>query len=108
ACRVVARLVRFRFRELGGVFLVVLAMIVGATFASALAWTGVGLIAFVPLVGLAVFPLQIVALLLRGLVFEYIGLSALGAYVTLYSGHAARRAQAVKTSPMRSPVGHPA
>ena len=54
---------RAEVRELGGVFLVVLAMVVGATFASALAWSGVGLIAFVPLVGLAVFPLQIAALL---------------------------------------------
>jgi hypothetical protein len=43
------------------------------------------LIAFVPLVGLAVFPLQIAALLLRGLVFEYLGLTALGAYLTLYT-----------------------
>jgi hypothetical protein len=31
-----------------------------------------------------VFPLQIAALLLRGLVFEYLGLTALGAYLTLY------------------------
>ena len=84
AFRAVARFVRATGRELGGVFAVVLAMVVGATLASALAWSGVGLVAFVPLVGLAVFPLQIVALLLRGLVFEYIGLTALGAYLTLY------------------------
>jgi hypothetical protein len=45
------------------------------------------LIAFVPLVGLAVFPLQIAALLLRGFVFEYLGLTALGAYITLYTRH---------------------
>ena len=37
-----------------------------------------------PLVGLAVFPLQLAALLVRGLVFEYIGLTAMGAYVSLY------------------------
>ncbi len=36
---------------------------------------------------LAVLPLQIVALLLRGLVFEYLGLTALGAYLTLYQGY---------------------
>ncbi len=53
------------------------------------------MIAFVPLVGLAVFPLQIAALLLRGLVFEYLGLTALGAYVTLYQGHIARSPKAV-------------
>ena len=87
AGRIIARLIRTKFRDLGGVFLIVLVMIVGATFASALAWSGVGLVAFVPLVGLAVFPLQILALLLRGLVFEYIGLTALGAYLTVYRRH---------------------
>jgi hypothetical protein len=82
--RVIARFARARFRPLGIVFLIVLTMVVGATFVSALAWSGVGLIAFVPLVGLAVFPLQMAALLLRGLLFEYIGLTAIGAYLTLY------------------------
>jgi len=87
ACRAIARFIRAEFRELSGVFLVVLALVVGATFASALAWSGVGLIAFVPLVGLAVFPLQVAALVLRGLAFEYLGLTALGAYLTLYQGY---------------------
>jgi hypothetical protein len=87
AARRVARFIHDEFRELGGVALVVFGMVVAATFASALAWSGVGLIAFVPLVGLAVFPLQIAALILRGLVFEYIGLTAMGAYVTLYRRH---------------------
>ncbi len=90
AVRRVARFVRAEFRGLGQVFLVVFAVVVAATLASALAWSGVGLIAFVPLVGLAVFPLQLAALLLRGLVFEYIGLTSMGAYVTLYRRHAAR------------------
>ena len=53
---------RSEFRELAGVFFVVLGLVVAATLASALAWSGVGLIAFVPLVGLAVFPLQLAAL----------------------------------------------
>jgi hypothetical protein len=87
ATRVVARFARAEARSLGGIFVIVLGMVVGATFASALAWSGVGLIAFVPLVGLAVFPLQIAAWLIRGLVFEYIGLTALGAYLTLYRDH---------------------
>ena len=52
-------------------FVVVVVLVIAATLASALAWSGVGLIAFVPLVGLAVFPLQLAALLVRGLVFEY-------------------------------------
>jgi hypothetical protein len=87
ALRDVVRFVRANLRALGSVFLVVLAVVVAATFASALAWSGVALIAFIPLVGLVVFPLQLVAWLVRGLVFEYIGLTALGAYIALYSRH---------------------
>ena len=49
----------------------------------------------VPLVGLAVFPLQLAALMLRGLAFEYLGLTTLGAYLTLYQGYASRRGEAV-------------
>jgi hypothetical protein len=108
AYRAVARFVYAEFRELAGVFAVVLALVIAATLASALAWSGVGLIAFVPLVGLAVFPLQIAALLVRGLVFEYLGLTALGAYVTLYAGHASRRRDAVGTSDLTSPLERPA
>jgi hypothetical protein len=89
ACSAVARFVRSEFRELAGIFGVILALLVGATLASALAWSGVGLVAFVPLVGLAVFPLQIAALIVRGLMFEYIGLTALASYVALYQRHVA-------------------
>lgn len=90
AFRLVVHVARAEIRDLAGIFLVVLAMVMAALLVSALAWSGVGLIAFVPLVGLAVFPLQIVALLVRGLVFEYIGLTALGAYVTLFRRHTAQ------------------
>jgi hypothetical protein len=95
AARAVARFIRAEFRELGAVFLVVFALVVAAMLASALAWSGVGLIAFVPLVGLAVFPLQLAALVVRGLVFQYLGLTALGAYVTLYARHTRARASKV-------------
>jgi len=108
ACRAVSRFIRAEFRELAGVFLVVLGLVIAATFASALAWSGVGLIAFVPLVGLAVFPLQLAALLLRGLVFEYLGLTALGAYVTLYCGYLARRPAPSGARLSSSPMEHPA
>ncbi len=84
AFQAVGRFVRAEFSALARMFLIVLALVVGATLVSALAWSGVGLIAFVPLVGLAVFPLQVIALLIRGLAFEYIGLAAAGAYLTLY------------------------
>jgi len=72
------------FREVAGVFGVVLVTVVLATAASILATAGLGLIAFVPLVGLAVLPLQLAAWLLRGIVFEYLALAALGAYLSHY------------------------
>ena len=98
-CRATARFIRAEFRDLFGVFLVVVVLVIAATTASALAWSGVGLIAFVPLVGLAVFPLQLAALMLRGLAFEFLGLTALGAYLTLYQGYRARRGGAVSPAP---------
>jgi hypothetical protein len=104
----VSRFIRAEFRELLGVFGVVLALVAATTLASALAWSGVGLIAFVPLVGLAVFPLQIAAYLVRGLVFEYLGLTALGAYVTLYVGYADRRGEAIGRSRVGTAVERPA
>src|SRR5204862_4449223 len=105
----VLRFIRADLGELAAVFGVVFALVVATAFASALAWSGVGLIAFVPLVGLAVFPLQLAALLLRGLVFEYLGLTALGAYLTLYRRHAARRAEAFgRSRAASSPLEHPA
>jgi hypothetical protein len=107
AVRAVARFVRAEFRELAGLFLLVLAMVVAAMFASALAWSGVGLIAFVPLVGLAVFPLQIAALILRGIVFEYLGLTALGAYLSLYAGNTGRRVEALTHSFSSSRITSP-
>jgi hypothetical protein len=71
-------------REVAAVFGVVLVVVVVATAASILATAGLGLIAFVPLVGLAVLPLQLAAWLLRGIVFEYLALAALGAYLSHY------------------------
>ena len=46
--------------------------------------------------------------ILRGVVFEYLGLTALGAYLTLYQGYVARRAEAVHPSRVAAPVQHPA
>ncbi|HTI37814.1 MAG TPA: hypothetical protein VL484_09665 [Vicinamibacterales bacterium] len=71
-------------REVAAVFGVVLVIVVVATAASILATAGLGLIAFVPLVGLAVLPLQVAGWLLRGIVFEYLALAALGAYLSHY------------------------
>lgn len=65
---------------IGGIFLVMLALIVVATVASVLATAALGFIGFVPIVGLAVLPLQLLAWLARGLLFQFLGLAALGAY----------------------------
>jgi hypothetical protein len=86
AATLLAGFVRARFREVAVVFLVVLLLVVVATAASLVATAGLSLISFVPLVGLAVFPLQAAAWLVRGLVFQYLGLTALGAYLALYRG----------------------
>jgi hypothetical protein len=106
ACRAVGRFVRAEFGALTRIFLMMFGLVVGATFVSALAWSGVGLIAFVPLVGLAVIPLQIAALIVRGLAFEYIGLAAAGAYLTLYRRAprtVERPREAVMVRPLDSP-----
>ena len=84
AVPVVARLLRRRMRDLGQVLAAILALMLMATGGSILATAALGLIAFVPFVGLAAIPLQIVAWLVRGVVFQYIGLSGLATYVRLH------------------------
>src|SRR5262249_4599483 len=86
-------------REVAAVFGVVLLVVVVATAASILATAGLGLIAFVPLAGLAVLPLQLAAWLLRGIVFEYLALAALGAYLSHYRWyHTAQSASSLTSS----------
>ncbi len=82
--RQVTRFVVAEYRDLGRVLLIIVGMLAAATLASALALSGVSLIAFVPIVGVVAMPVYVVVLLVQGLVFEYVGLVALGAYVTLY------------------------
>jgi hypothetical protein len=94
--RRVARFIRASAREVAGIFGVVLLLAALATVASILATAGLGLIAFVPLVGLAMVPLQLAAWLLRGFVFEYLALTALGAYLTQYRYHLHRVAAPVQ------------
>jgi hypothetical protein len=86
----VAAFVRRERRHVGTVFLLVLALIVAATGASVLATAALGLVAFVPFLGLAALPLQLLAWLLRGLVFQYLGLTSVGAYLILYRAFAER------------------
>ena len=84
AARRVARFLRRARGPVISVFLVVLAIVVFATGASLMATAALGLISFVPLLGLTVLPLQLGAWLFRGLVFQYVGLSSVGAYLKLY------------------------
>lgn len=84
AMRGVAAFLQASLREIAGLFGIVLLLAATATVASILATAGLGLISFVPFVGLAVLPLQVAAWLLRGFVFQYLGLTALGAYLTHY------------------------
>ena len=78
----------------GGVFVVVLAMVVVATGASVMAAASLSVITFVPFLGpflgLAVLPLQLLAWMLREIVFQYIGLSSVVAYLKLYRDFSAR------------------
>ena len=82
--RRVAQFIRASLREVAGIFGVVLLLVAITTLASVLATAGLGLIAVIPFVGLAMVPLQLGAWLLRGVVFEYLALTALGAYLTQY------------------------
>lgn len=84
----VAAFVRKEIRHVAVVFLVVLSLVIVATGASVLATGALSLIGFVPFfgpfLGLAVMPLSLLAWGLRAVVFQYIGLSSVVAYLTLY------------------------
>jgi hypothetical protein len=84
AAREALRLVRADAPRTLGVFLVTAGLVGLATLASIVATAGLGLISFVPFVGLAVLPLQLLAWLLRGLIFQYLGLTSAGAYLFLF------------------------
>jgi hypothetical protein len=80
----VAAFIRRQRGAVLSVFLVVLILVVFAQGASLLATAALGLIGFIPILGLTVLPLQLLAWLFRALVFQYIGLASVGAYVKLY------------------------
>jgi hypothetical protein len=81
--RVAQLLVRYG-RTIAGVLAAILALMVLTTAASVLATAALGLIAFVPFVGLAALPLQLIAWLVRGIVFQYISLAGAAAYLRLH------------------------
>ncbi len=84
AWRHMGAFVRQQRRGVSTVFAVVMALVVAATGVSLLATAALGLIAFVPFVGLAVLPLQLLAWVFRGVVFQFLGLTSIGAYLRLY------------------------
>jgi hypothetical protein len=89
AIREVGRFVRAEARHIVRIFVAVLLLVVALTGLSLVATAGLGLIAFVPLAGVAVLPLQLVAWLLRNLLFQFLGLAALSAYLSRYRSFAA-------------------
>ena len=80
----VARLLRRRTTAMGQVLTSILALMLMATGVSILATAALGLIAFVPFVGLAALPLQVFAWLVRGVVFQFVGLTGVATYVRLH------------------------
>lgn len=99
AIRRVVAFLRADLREVTSVFGVVLIFVVIGTAISLLATAAFGLIAFVPLVWLVALPLQAAAWIVRGLVFQYLGLTALTAYLKLY------RASGVSSGSLRAAPG---
>ncbi len=90
----VGRLLRRRARELGQVLAAILALMLMATGASILATTQLGLIGFVPFVGLAALPLQVFAWLVRGVVFQFVGLTGVSTYLRMHFALQSAREQA--------------
>jgi hypothetical protein len=80
----VVEFLRAQLREVAGVFGIVLLLVLIATVASILGTAGLYMISYVPFFALAVMPLQLAAWLVRGLVFQHLALTALGAYLTQY------------------------
>ncbi len=101
--REVFRFLKAEMWDVIGVFGVILLLVVLATIASFGATTGLGFIAFVPVATLIVLPLQLGAWLLRTLVFQYLGLTALSAYLHLYEPSTAGSGGRLRPAAARHP-----
>ena len=71
-------------RQVLGIFGVMSVVLALVTAVSVFATAGLTLIAWVPFAGLILLPMQAAAWLIRGLVFQYLGLLTLSAYQTQY------------------------
>jgi hypothetical protein len=83
----VARLRRFLLvdaRQVMGIFAVVTGLFAVAAAGSLLVAAGLTLVAWVPVIGLIVVPLQAAAWLVRGLIFQTMSLTAMAAYEAQY------------------------
>ncbi len=90
----VLRLIKQRTRDLAQALAAILALMAMSTAASILATAALGLIAFVPFVGLAALPLQLCAWLVRGVVFQFVGLTGVATYVRMHRTLRARSPEA--------------
>jgi uncharacterized membrane protein len=80
----VARLIRRRTKALAQVLAAILSLMLMAIGAGILATTALSLIAFVPFVGLAALPLNVFAWIVRGVVFQFVGLTGAATYLRLH------------------------
>lgn len=100
-CRVSAALARVRTflladaRQVLGIFGVMALVVMLATAASITATAALTLVAWVPLAGLIVIPLQAAFWVIRGLFFQYMGLATISAYQCQYRQCSTSRSTAV-------------
>jgi hypothetical protein len=85
-------------RQVIGIFAVMAGGVMLATAIGLVATAGLTLIAWVPFVGLLFVPLQAAAWLIRGLLFQYLGLTTLAAYQTQYRRFSDTRWQSRESS----------
>jgi len=86
-------------RQVLGIFGVIGAVVGLAMAVSVVATAGLTFVAWVPFASLIAVPLQVAAWLIRGIVFQYVGLTALSAYQTQY-----RRFAGPDSRPLTAPV----
>ncbi len=94
-CRIATAFSRLRAflvadsRQVLGIFGVIGVVVSLAMIVSVVTTAGLTFVAWVPFASLIAIPLQIAAWIVRGLVFQYVGLTALAAYQTQYRRFAA-------------------
>lgn len=86
-------------RQVLGIWSVVVVLLLMALAISILVAAGLTFVAWVPIIGLIGVPLQLAGWLVRGLVFQYVSLSALASYQTQYRRF--RQPDSVTATPTR-------